>query len=401
MGFSDLRDASRNEASKPSRTATDKHDYVADYSTEQGPTAIELWGKARPQLQKALRYYNKLDADSLPGSAVITKPKTWFGQSKASYQQEIDQIIDGVLQALEASGAAECRDEIKKFQQAIKESYHRIARHREQMVSACPESSLAFPQSVWSKSVEDLRESVAAEKRKIDGLRQQIGILKERFRSQLKQIGLEVFDDEIDFLLMPVTQDDFVSMAAVVANIAAITTQLERLTEETRELPDHTRRYYGVYLLLVYSIDRVQTRFIQEIDHVHMPKLRAYEQEAKQNTADAKSQIADGGPKEQLKANIEAAKLTIEACHSLTNVLRDQQNAIASENRQTKLMLDAAVNTYRTIRLSMNVAELMSDCCEAFGALRQLRLPRLRTFQNLQIKGELQRLVDRMRDEEA
>jgi hypothetical protein len=43
----------------------------------------------------------------------------------------------------------------------------------------------------------------------------------------------------------------------------------------------------------------------------------------------------------------------------------------------------------------------MSDCRRAFSALRQLRLPRLRTFQNLQLKGELQRLAERMRGEEA
>jgi uncharacterized protein YukE len=373
---------------------------VAAPSVKQQTTAIQLWHKTNSQLEKALGYYDKLDAESLADKTRIIQPKTWFGQSKASYQQEIDQIIDAVLRVLEASGAAECRDEIKKLQQAVKESHQRIAGHREQLVSARPRASLSFPESVWAKSVEDLKKSITAEERKIDDLRQQIGQLKERFRSQLQQIGIEVFDDEIDYLLMPVTQDDFVSMAAVVANIAALTAQLEHLVGETRELPAHSRRYYGMYLLLVYSIDRVQTRFIQEIDHVHLPKLGAFEQEARQNIADAKNQIAGGGPKEQLKANVEAAELTIEACRSLASVLRDQKNAIACENRQTQLMLDAAVNTYKTIRLSMNVAELMSDCREAFGALRQLRLPRLRTFQNLQLKGELQRLTERMREGE-
>jgi hypothetical protein len=363
-------------------------------------TAIELWGKARPQLEKALGYYDRLDADSLPDTAELTDFASWFGQSKASYQEEINEIIDAVLRVLEASGAAECREEIKKLQQAAKDSLQRIGEYRERMVSARPQDSLSFPASVWSKSVEDLKEAIAAEERQIDDLRGQIGLLKERFRSQLREIGIDVFDDEIDYLLMPVTQDDFVSMAAVVANIAALTAQLERLTEETRELPTHTRRYYGMYLLLVYAIDRVQTRFIQEIDHVHLPKLHAFEEEARQNIADAKNQISGGGPKEQLKANVEAAKLTIEACRSLACVLRDQQKAIARENGQTQLMLNAAVNTYKTIRLSMNVAELMSDCRQAFGALRQLRLPRLRTFQNLQLKGELQRLSERLREGE-
>jgi SMC interacting uncharacterized protein involved in chromosome segregation len=268
------------------------------------------------------------------------------------------------------------------------------------MVTSRPQASLSFPESVWTKSIEDLKESITAEERKIEGLHKQIEQLKERFRTQLRQIGIEVFDDEINYLLMPVTQDDFVSMAAIVANIAALTTQLERLTEDTHELPAHTRRYYGMYLLLVSAVDRVQTRFIQEIAHIHLPKLHSFEEEARGNITDARNQIARGGPKEQLHGNIEAAELTIEACRSLSSVLCDQQKAIAGENSETKRMLDAAINTYRTIRLSMNVAELMSDCREAFRALRQLHLPRLRTFQSLQLKGEIQRLTERLNEGE-
>ena len=141
-------------------------------------------------------------------------------------------------------------------------------------------------------------------------------------------------------------------------------------------------------------------RFIREIDHVHLPKLRAFEEEARRNITEARNQIASGGPREQLRANIDAANTTIEACHCLAGTLRDQKNAIAGENEQTKLMLDAAINTYKTVRLSLNVAELMSDCRKAFQALRQLRLPRLRTFQNVQLKAEMQRLAERMHDRE-
>ncbi len=61
-------------------------------------------------------------------------------------------------------------------------------------------------------------------------------------------------------------------------------------------------------------------------------------------------------------------------------------------------MLDAAINTYQAVRLSLNVAEMMRDNAKAFSALRQVRLPRLRTFQNLQLRAEMQRLAERMRE---
>jgi hypothetical protein len=362
-------------------------------SGKEGATSVELWGKVCPRLEEALGLYDK--RESAPD-----KTRNPLGQSKASYQQQIDKILDTVIRVLEISGAAECRKEIKTLDQTITGSFQRTAKCREQRLSAPPEASLPIWEKPWKTSREGLEKSMAAEERNIADMRRQIGELKERFRNQLQQIGIEVFDDDIDSLLMPVTKDDFVSMAAVVNNIATLTAQLERLTEESKELPPQARRYYGMYLLLVYAIDRLQVRFIQEIDHVHLPKLHVFEEEARQNIAEAKNQITSGGPKEQLRANIDAANTTIEGCHCLASTLRDQKNAIAGENEHTKRMLDAAINTYKTVRLSLNVAELMSDCRKAFTALRQLRLPRLRTFQNLQLKSEMQRLAERLHDRE-
>jgi hypothetical protein len=375
-------------------------DFLTQNSGQLSAAAIDLWGKARPQLEKCVREYDRLDSYPQPAVPRFTRLTTWFGQSRSGFQHGRDDIVDAVLRVVKGSGAGEYREQIKELQQAAKDAHERIAECRTQLVSARPQASVFSSQSAGAESVEELKESIAAEERTIDDLRRQITDLRECFRCALQQIGIEVFEDEIDYLLMPVTQDDFVSMSAVVANLATLTSHLERLTEETRGLPAHTRRYYGMYLLLVYSVDRVQTRFMEEIDDVHVPKLRAFELEARQNITDARHQISGGGPKEQLKANVEAAKLTIEACRSLANMLRDQRNSIAGENRHTKLMLNAALNTYKTIRLSMDVAGLMSDCREAFGALRQLQVPRLRTLQNVQLKAELQRLTERMREEE-
>jgi hypothetical protein len=381
-----------DSSSSPSEVSFDN---AGGRSPSEANTSAELWGKVCPQLEEALGLYDKRDSDSVP-------EKTWnpLGNTKASYEQQIEKILDTVIRVLEISGAGECRKEVKTLHQAVTESQQRIAKCHEQLLSAPPEASLAIWEKPWKRSRESVEESIAAEERTIADIDRQIGELKERFRNQLQQIGIEAFDGDIDFLLMPVTQDDFVSMAAVVSNISTLTTQLEGLTEKSKELPPQARRYYGMYLLLVYAIDRLQVRFIQEIDHVHLPKLHAFEEEARRNIAEAKNQISSGGPREQLRANIDAARTTIEACHCLAGTLRDQKNAIAGENEQTKLMLDAAINTYKTVRLSLNVAELMSDCRKAFQALRRLRLPKLRTFQNLQLKSEMQRLAERMLDRE-
>jgi len=137
-------------------------------------------------------------------------------------------------------------------------------------------------------------------------------------------------------------------------------------------------------------------RFIQEIDQLHLPKLQEYEQEAGKNIAEAQNLIKGRGAEKELAANIEAGNTTIEACRCFAMALREQKNTIIRENKLIKRMLAAAANTYKTMNLSINVAELMSDCQNSFKALRQIRLPPLRAFQNLHLKRELQRLTDRM-----
>jgi hypothetical protein len=219
---------------------------------------------------------------------------------------------------LEACGAAECRREIRHLQVEISESSKRIVQFREQALCAPSQSSLSPPNSLWTKSREDLAGAVANEEREIEGMRARTERLKVDFRDQLQRIGLAVAPDEADSLLLPV-QDAIVSMAAVITNVARLTEQLEGLVEESRELPSHTRRYYGIYVLLVYAIDRIQMHFIEDIDNTYLSKLYKFEQDARLNTADAQAQISRGGPKEQLTANTEAGKTTIKACRFLAD----------------------------------------------------------------------------------
>jgi hypothetical protein len=351
-----------------------------------------LAGLAINVVEKALTLYDNKNSGSLPENA-------WFGASKSKCQQDLDEIIDAAIIVLESSGAAGCRKKIRAIQKAISASQERIGTYREQALSAPPQASLSPPSSLWTRSQEDIESAIAAESQAIADMAGQIGPLKEEFRNQLRLIGLELTAQEVDSMLLPV-EDDIVSMAAAITNIASLTAQLERLVEESREIPSHTRRYYGIYVLLVYAIDRIQTHFIEEIDQTYIPKLRRFEQQARENIADANAQISRGGPRDLLKTNIEAGKTAIRACESLMDGLRKQRNAVAAEEQRTSRMLAAAANTYNTVRLSLNVAELMSDCQAAFRALRNLQIPQLRPFQNLELKDEMQRLAERVLDKE-
>jgi hypothetical protein len=270
-----------------------------------------------------------------------------------------------------------------------------MANYREQMLSASAEQSQTFVQTLVASSKEGLRDNIADETDRIAEMNQQIENLKAGFREHLQQIGITVSSETADSFLLLV-EDDIVSMAAIISNIRGLTEQLQNLVDESKEAPAQTKRYYGLYVLLVFAVDRIQNHFITQIDETFIPRLRRSKQEAARNIAGAQAQLSGGGPKEQLTANVAAGEKTIDACKLMIETLQSHKRTVLAENRKVRILADAAVNTYRTVRLSNDVAELIGYCEAAFGALRDLKLPPLRPFQNVQLNAELQRLAERV-----
>jgi hypothetical protein len=369
-------------------------DYLASNSDTEEPTAGQLWNKASPGLEKALAVYDTKESPDTPDSSWIPGRTT-----KASCEKDLDSILDTVLAVLETCGAAGYRTRIRNLQSDIAVSQDRVAKYREQLLSAPEEDSQDFVAGLIVSSKEALRDQIADENDRIAGKTQQLENLKIGFREHLQLIGISVSPETADSFLLPV-EDDVVSMAAVISNIGQLTKQLQNLVDQSKEAQAQTKRYYGMYVLLVFAVDRIQNHYVTQIDETFIPKLHGFEQEAARNMSDAKTQMSRGGPKEQLTANIAAGSKTIDACRLMIEILVSHKRSVLNENRKVRILTAAAVNSYRTIRLSSDVADLIGRCEAAFRALRELRLPPLRPFQNVQLNTELQRLAERMIEKE-
>jgi hypothetical protein len=363
-------------------------------SDTEEPTAGELWSKASPALEKALDIYDRKESPDTPESSWIPGRTT-----KSSCQEDLDSILDTVLAVLGTCGAAGHRHRIRDLQADNAASQTRIARYSERALSAPAERSQNFAEGLVVQSKEALRDSIADETDRISDRNRQIESLKAGFREHLKHIGISVPPETANSFLLPV-EDDIVSMAAVISNIGGITEQLQHLVDESKEAPTETKRYYGMYVLLVFAVDRIQTQFVNEVDGHFLPKIAEYQVEAAQHIADAQGQISRGGPREQLTANIAANQRNIEACRLMAEMLKSHRRSALDENRKVQVLEAAAVNTYKTVRLSFSVGELIGYSEAAFRALRELLLPQLRPFQNARLNEELQTLAERVVSEE-
>ncbi|MEO0652946.1 MAG: hypothetical protein AAFZ65_19885, partial [Planctomycetota bacterium] len=57
-----------------------------------------------------------------------------------------------------------------------------------------------------------------------------------------------------------------------------------------------------------------------------------------------------------------------------------------------------AINTYDTVRVSSQVAEILRDSLNDLDALLELEVPKLRGFDNRELQEEFSRLTDELID---
>ncbi|WP_182866155.1 hypothetical protein [Stieleria mannarensis] len=353
----------------------------------------DLFERVLPTLEETRELVDR-HAD-LPDSSVIP-----FKLDKQSNSAQINELLDQAIVALSVSEVSDYRQRIREANEAIAQARTNIADYRRQRVSA----SWAKDQSQLDKvnpfelSKEAIDESIDAEEEEIERQTKTLAELKETFAEELSKIGVEVDQEGVESLLSSVSGDDIVTMAVVFDNIKHVTVQLQELTENSGEALDVSKRYYGIYVVMIHVMDRIQKTFVRDVNEKHIPKLNEFAAQAKQNIKQARTLIeVSGGDREVLEANIASNELTRETANLYIEYLKRNAALIEKENKLAQKKLATAMNTYDTVKLSSDVAALMNTGRRDFETLMRLKVPSLREFNNAAIRKEFERMTSELR----
>ncbi|MCC9602462.1 hypothetical protein LOC67_18075 [Stieleria sp. JC731] len=366
---------------------------IHEVSQEGSQRIGKLLENVFPTLEEARTLVDQ-HAD-LPDSSSIP-----FRTDKQSNSAAINELLDEAIEALCISQVSDYRQQIRDATNAIANSQEKIADYRRQRLSA----SYAKDQSQIDKvnpfelSKEAIDEQIKSEQDSIENQRERLAELKATFAKELTKIGVDVDEEGVESLLSSVSGDDIVSMAVVFDNIKQLTSQLQELTEESGEALETSKRYYGMYVVLVHVMDRIQKTFIRDINTDYIPKLDGFAEQATKNIQQAQTLIkANGGDVDTLKGNIESNELTRRTAKLYIEFLKQNAQQIANENKRAQKNLATAMNTYDTVKLSSDVAKLMSTGRRDFEVLMKLKVPSLREFNNDAIRKEFQRMTSELR----
>ena len=330
------------------------------------------------------------------------KSRLPFTEDKQSNSAAINELLDAAIVILGNSEVSDYRQQIRDANDLIKQSHENIADYRRQRVSArwAKDQSQIDKVNPFELSKESIDEQIVNEQKEIDRQEKRLVALKKQFAQELSKIGVVVDEEAVESLLSSVSGDDIVSMAVVFENIKNVTAQLQSLTQESGEALDVSKRYYGMYVVMVHVMDRIQKSFVRDVREKHIPRLKEFSKQADENIAQARSIIElKGGDPVLLAANIESNKLTQETAVLYIDYLQRNAALIEAENRRAQKNLATAMNTYNTVKLSSDVASLMKTGRRDFDALMKLQIPPLREFNNDSIRREFERMTVELRSE--
>ncbi len=343
----------------------------------------QVWTKVTPTLDEVLRLEG--EHDSLPDSA-------WILRDKEDNESDINELLDEAVGILSISNSDQTRQNIRFIEKEIRALKKEISEYHQAKVTA-PTSS------PWVKTVKDYEEKIEELKTRIKIKNQKIAELKDQFAQELADKGLFITPDQLEVLLSSVVGDDIIKSSIVYDNVKQISQQLMELTINTGEDIDISQRYYGMYTVLLKTLLHMQNTFISNIDDKYLPRIGKIVKEVqilKMDTIYFLRRERNQNSHQHLMANLEAQKLTLQTAILYKRHLIGQRGKMVRAMEKTTTDLRIAQNTYKTVRLSGELVNLLRTSQKSFDLLLTIQVPDLLGFENKQMKQEFAILTQKL-----
>ncbi|MGB5734586.1 MAG: hypothetical protein WBM40_09100 [Thiohalocapsa sp.] len=342
----------------------------------------QVWTNVVPKLEQTV---------SLEEAQRDLPDRAWFRRDKADAEAEINQLLNESVAILSTSPMQRYRDEIQALEQRIEAAHADIDAYRKDRVAA-PTKSLT------AKTVEDYDRLIDEREQDIGRYRAELDKIKKEFAAELRAMGLELSDEQVEFLLSTVIGDNMVDLGIVFDNVKAITVQLEQLVRDSGEDMQSARRYYGMYVVLLRALNRMHLDVEQAIEQRYVPQINDIARRADALSDETRTLVRQHPEKATvLQANLDAQRLTIEAA----GVYRDYLKQQAAQVRAARVALEediaTAWNTYETVRVSGELVDLVKSSQQLLDGLLDRQVPALRPFQNLEMQREFAKLTEQLR----
>lgn len=348
---------------------------------------VEKWGSLTGTLSDALSLRDR--QEKLPASA-------WFGADRTSNARKIDELLDRALEILVQGQAGDLRRQALELRTEIPKLRLEADGLRNQRISA-PESS-RLP---WVRTRAKIDERLSELDGEIADRERALSAVDAQLAEALRALGLQLDDRQIDVLLSSVTGDDLLQNAVVFANVRVVVEKLAELSREDRDNLEVNRRYSGLYLVLNDLLIHTREELVRKIDGEYKPRLGEIGKEAEALRREALAKASQTGysdaQKKSFALNAESNAMTLRVAELYMQLLDSQRKGILDNLADLRRNRDLAENTYRTVRSSGDLRNLIRSGLELFDSIHALAMPEILPFENEAIRREFEEINKRLK----
>ncbi|MBR1417703.1 MAG: hypothetical protein IJ576_01915 [Synergistaceae bacterium] len=197
------------------------------------------------------------------------------------------------------------------------------------------------------------------------------------------------------------TGDDLLQNTVIFANVKKVVEKLADLSKGDNNNLDINRRYTGMYLVLNDLLIYTQSGLVQKIDKDYRPRLEKIITEADAVRRDAlsksRSKNYNDAQRSTFKLNAEANEMTIKVARLYIELLKTQRTSINNNLKDLIKNRDVAESTYRTVKSSGDLRNLIHSGLELFDSIHSLSMPELQPFECDAMRREFEEINKRLK----
>ncbi len=349
---------------------------------------LKIISKAITMLNKAVEYLESFLEEEQRDSFM---PNT--------FEDELNNILNQIIATLFNSQALEYRKEILKLQKEIKEASQEIAECKTKMLSA-PVKKKWY--NILTKTKKDYQKEIQQLKQDIRTKKEQIKHLKNLLIAELKKMGLNMNDKQLQSLLKSVVADDIIGIISVIENIKLLNAQLKTIMEDQDYMNiDIARKYYGIHVLLIKMVMMLYEREIDIIENTYIKKLEDIKTEALETIKQALKELDEVTTeknKQILRENIKSNELTFKVAEMYQKYLRMQKEAFQQKLKILQENYKVALNTFMTVKTAKTLINMINIDTKNLQALLDLKIPPIPVFKNKAMEVEYEKLSEMLKE---